>query len=73
MADIPKRNLYNFTAFRGQAERCFHHAQLAADQEMKLRWTSLGETWLAFADELGKRWSIPVSEPLKGNLTHTYH
>jgi hypothetical protein len=40
---------------------------------MKLRWTSLGETWLAFADELGKRWSIPMSEPLKGNLTHTYH
>ena len=73
MADVPKINSHNFTAFRAQAERCFHHAQLAVDQETKLRWTSLGETWLVFADTLGLRWSTPVSKPLKDTLSRTYH
>ncbi len=73
MADVPKINSHNFTAFRAQAERCFHHAQLAVDQETKLRWTSLGETWLVFADKLGMRWPMPVSEPVKDTLSHTYH
>ena len=73
MADVPKINSHNFTAFRAQAERCFHHAQLAVDQETKLRWTSLGETWLVFADKLGLRWLMPVSEPVKDTLSRTYH
>ena len=73
MADVPKINSCNFAAFRAQAERCFHHAQLAADQETKLRWTSLGETWLVFADKLGLRWPMPLSEPLKDPLSRTYH
>jgi uncharacterized glyoxalase superfamily protein PhnB len=72
VADVPKINTHNFTAFRAQAERCFHHAQLAADQETKLRWTSLGETWLVFADKLGMRWSMSVSEALK-DISRTYH
>jgi uncharacterized glyoxalase superfamily protein PhnB len=73
VADVPKINSCNFAAFRAQAERCFHHAQLAVDQETKLRWTSLGETWLVFADKLGMRWSLPVSEPVKETLSPTYH
>ena len=73
VADVPKINSNNFAAFRAQAERCFHHAQLAVDQETKLRWTSLGETWLVFADKLGMRWSLPVSEPVKEALSPTYH
>jgi hypothetical protein len=73
VADVPKINSHNFTAFRAQAERCFHHAQLAVDQETKLRWTSLGETWLVFADKLGLRWSTPMSEPVKDTLSRTYH
>jgi hypothetical protein len=73
VADVPKINSHNFTAFRAQAERCFHHAQLAVDQETKLRWTSLGETWLVFADKLGMRWPIPVSDPVKDAVSHTYH
>jgi hypothetical protein len=73
VADVPKINSHNFAAFRAQAERCFHHAQLAVDQETKLRWTSLGETWLVFADKLGVRWPMPVSEPLKGTFSRTYH
>ena len=73
MADTPKSNRHNFTAFRQQAERCFHHAQIAADHDMKLRWTTLGETWLAFADELGRRWSMPESEPQSGILSYTLH
>jgi hypothetical protein len=73
VADVPKINSHNFAAFRAQAERCFQHAQLAVDQETKLRWTSLGETWLVFADKLGMRWSLPVSEPVKETLSHTYH
>ena len=73
MADVSKINGSNFTAFRAQAERCFHHAQLAADQETKLRWTSLGETWLVFADKLGMCWPMPVSEPPVNTLSHTYH
>ena len=73
MADVTKINGHNFAAFRAQAERCFHHAQLAVDQETKLRWTSLGETWLVFADKLGLRWSTPMSEPVKDTLSRTYH
>ena len=73
VADVPKINTCTFAAFRAQAERCFHHAQLAVDQETKLRWTSLGETWLVFADKLGMRWAMPVSEPVKSTLSHTYH
>ena len=73
MADVPKINSCNFTAFRAQAERCFHHAQLAADQETKLRWTSLGETWLVFADKLGMCWSTPMCETVKNTASHTYH
>ena len=73
VADVPKINSHNFTAFRAQAERCFHHAQLAVDQETKLRWTSLGETWLVFADKLGLRWPMPVSEPRKDTPSRTYH
>ena len=73
MADVPKIDSHNFTAFRAQAERCFHHAQLAIDQETKLRWTSLGETWLVFADKLGLRWPMPVSEPLNDAPARTYH
>jgi hypothetical protein len=73
VADVPKIDSRNFTAFRAQAERCFLHAQLAADQETKLRWTSLGETWLAFADKLGLRWPLHESEPLTVTRAHTYH
>ena len=73
VADVPKINSCNFTAFRAQAERCFHHAQLAIDQETKLRWTSLGETWLVFADKLGMCWPMPVSEPPVNTLSYTYH
>lgn len=73
VADVPKINGHNFTAFRAQAERCFHHAQLAVDQETKLRWTSLGETWLVFADKLGMRWPMSLSGSANGVLTHTYH
>jgi hypothetical protein len=73
VADGPKINSHTFAAFRAQAERCFLHAQLALDHETKLRWMSLGETWLAFADKLGMRWPMPVSERLKSTLSHTYH
>ena len=73
MADVPKIGSHNFTAFRAQAERCFQHAQFAVDQETKLRWTSLGETWLVFADKLGMQWPMPVGEPAKDVLSRTYH
>jgi hypothetical protein len=73
VADVPKFKSHTFAAFRAQAERCFLHAQLALDHETKLRWMSLGETWLAFADKLGMRWPMPVSEPLESTLSHTYH
>ncbi len=73
MADVPKINSHNFAAFRAQAERCFQHAQLAVDQETKLRWTSLGETWLVFADKLGMRWPMPMCETVKDTASHTYH
>lgn len=73
MADVPKINSHNFAAFRAQAERCFQHAQHAVDQETKLRWTSLGETWLVFADKLGMRWPMPASSPVKNTPSHTYH
>jgi len=73
VADVPKISSRNFAAFRAQAERCFLHAQLADDHETKLRWMSLGETWLAFADKLGMRWPMPVSEPLMDTISPTYH
>jgi hypothetical protein len=73
VADVSKNGSGNFAAFRAQAERCFLHAQLADDQETRLRWTSLGETWLAFADKLGMRWPMPASEPLINTHSPTYH
>jgi hypothetical protein len=73
VADAPKINSRDFAAFRAQAERCFRHAQLAVDQETKLRWTSLGETWLVFADKLGLRWPMPMSEPVNDLHSRTYH
>ena len=73
MADVPKIGSGNFAAFRAQAERCFLHAQLADDQETKLRWTSLGETWLVFADKLGMRWPMTASEPPISSHGPTYH
>ena len=41
----------NFT-FRAQADRCFLHAQMSTDQDIKQRWLSLGATWLEFADRI---------------------
>ena len=70
---FPKIGSGNFAAFRAQAERCFLHAQLADDQETRLRWTSLGETWLAFADKLGLRWPMTASEPPISSHGPTYH
>ena len=76
VAASSKIDTRNFTAFRAQADRCFLHAQMSTDQDIKQRWMSLGATWLEFADRINAKWPMTVSNPPHvgdGKESQTWH